>query len=85
MKQGYSADPETLSNTVPVGTLEDTRRSLPAAPRENNRSQHRTLTDAVSLEHRRGENGEYRVPYPQRDRGDGLAYTKRVRGVASVS
>lgn len=80
MKQGYSADPEALSNTTAIGTLEDPRQMyIPAAPRENNKSQHRTLKDAVLLEHRRGENGAYRIPYPQRDRGDGLAYTKRVR------
>ena len=85
MKQGYSADPEALFDTTAVGTLEDQRKmTTPAAPRENNKSQHRTLKNATLLEHRRGENGAYRIPYPQRDRGDGLAYTKRVRTSFSV-
>ena len=85
MKQGYSAEPEALFDTTAVGTLEDQRKiSTPAAPRENNKSQHRTLKNATLLEHRRGENGAYRIPYPQRDRGDGLAYTKRVRTSFSV-
>merc|ERR1712130_553300 len=46
MKQGYSADPETLRDTTPLGTLVDERKMPPpAAPRENNKSQHRTLKD----------------------------------------
>ncbi|VDB88806.1 unnamed protein product [Peniophora sp. CBMAI 1063] len=86
MKQGYSADPETLYDTTPVGMLEDQRKmSNPAIPRENNKLQHRTLKNATLLEHRRAENGAYRIPYPQRDRGDGLAYTKRMDGIVPMT
>ncbi|KAH9006542.1 hypothetical protein EDB86DRAFT_2824750 [Lactarius hatsudake] len=52
------------------------RASPPAAPnRDPNRSpQHRTLASGDALY---SENGAKMQPVPQRDRGDGLAYTKK--------
>ncbi|KAH8996361.1 hypothetical protein EDB92DRAFT_1598121 [Lactarius akahatsu] len=59
-----------------AGTVEP-RTSPPAAPnRDPNRSrQHRTLASGDALY---SENGAKMQPVPQRDRGDGLAYTKKV-------
>jgi hypothetical protein len=43
--------------------------------RDPDRAQHRTLATGEAL---RAENGAKMQPVPQRDRGDGLPYTKRV-------
>ncbi|KAH9073022.1 hypothetical protein EDB83DRAFT_153742 [Lactarius deliciosus] len=58
-----------------AGTVEP-RTSPPTAPnRDPNRSpQHRTLASGDALY---SENGAKMQPVPQRDRGDGLAYTKK--------
>ncbi|KAH9048414.1 hypothetical protein EDB84DRAFT_229572 [Lactarius hengduanensis] len=62
-----------------AGTVEP-RTSPPAAPnRDPNRSpQHRTLASGASGDALYSENGAKMQPVPQRDRGDGLAYTKKV-------
>lgn len=55
----------------------ESRAVPPDAPnRDPDRSQHRTLSAGEEPLH--AENGAMMHPVPQRDRGDGLAYTKRV-------
>lgn len=60
-----------------TGIVESRASSPPAPPnRDPNRSsQHRTLASGDALY---SENGSKMQPVPQRDRGDGLAYTKKV-------
>ena len=64
----------------PASTVES-RAVPPDAPnRDPDRSQHHTLSAHEGVPH--AENGAMMHPVPQRDRGDGLAYTKRVSWVA---
>jgi hypothetical protein len=64
----------------PASTVES-RAVPPDAPnRDPDRSQHHTLSAHEGAPH--AENGAMMQPVPQRDRGDGLAYTKRVSWVA---
>jgi hypothetical protein len=66
----------------------DVRRAAAVEPRSPpldapnrdpaDRAQHRTLSPGGEEEALRAENGAKMQPTPQRDRGDGLAYTKRV-------
>jgi len=65
---GSGTDTDTGTRIV------EPRASPLAAPnRDPNRSQHRTLASGDALY---SENGARMHPVPQRDRGDGLAYTK---------
>ena len=60
-------------------TTHQTRTSTPDAPNRDpgaDRSQHRTLSPGEEALH--SESGAKMQPVPQRDRGDGLPYTKRV-------
>jgi hypothetical protein len=59
-----------------ASTVEPRTVSLDAPNRDPDRSQHRTLS--ADEEPLRAENGAKMQPVPQRDRGDGLAYTRRV-------
>ncbi|TFY65930.1 hypothetical protein EVG20_g5154 [Dentipellis fragilis] len=79
-----SGDPEgtTTPQAANVG-----RSSVPATPREPERTQHVTRQarreqdgDAVP----RDKSGAPLHPVPQRDRGDGAAYTKKARDVPST-
>ncbi|KAI0250682.1 hypothetical protein BJV78DRAFT_1283093 [Lactifluus subvellereus] len=65
----------TRPNTRTASTIEP--RTLPpdAPDRNPDRSQHRTLSSGGEV--LRAENGATMHPVPQRDRGDGLPYTKR--------
>ena len=71
--------PSRDSASLRAGLVEP--RATPLGGRvEPNRAQHRTMASiqdgsAPIL----AQNGSYLQPAPQRDRGDGLAYTKRVR------
>jgi len=65
----------TRTNTRSTSTVEPRAVPLDAPDRDPDRSQHRAQS-AVE-EPLRAENGAMMHPVPQRDRGDGLAYTKR--------
>jgi hypothetical protein len=67
---GSGTDTDTSTRIV------EPRASPPAVPnRDPSRSpQHRTLASGEALN---SENGAMMQPTPQRDRGDGLAYTKK--------
>lgn len=71
-----AGDPARGSGTGIGASTVEPRASPPAAPnRDPNRSpQHRTLASGDALY---SENGAKMQPAPQRDRGDGLAYTKK--------
>jgi hypothetical protein len=59
-----------------AGIVEPRAQPLDAPNRDPDRAQHRTLV--TGEEALRAENGAKMQPVPQRDRGDGLPYTKRV-------
>jgi len=68
---GSGTDTGASASTV------EPRASPPPAPNRdpNGSAQHRTLASGDALY---SENGAMMQPAPQRDRGDGLAYTKKV-------
>jgi len=71
----------TRPDARPASTVESRAVPLDAPNRDPDRSQHRTLSAGEEPLH--AENGAMMHPVPQRDRGDGLAYTKRVSWVVS--
>lgn len=64
------------ANKRPANAVESRTLPLDAPNHDPDRSQHRTLSSGDEV--LRAENGAAMHPVPQRDRGDGLPYTKRV-------
>jgi hypothetical protein len=71
----------TRQGTRKASAVEPREAPLDAPNRDSDRSQHRTIS--AGEEPLRAENGAMMHPVPQRDRGDGLAYTKRVSKAAT--
>jgi hypothetical protein len=74
--RGTGSSTPTGPNKRPANVVESRTLPLDAPNREPDRSQHRTLSSGDEV--LRAENGAPMHPVPQRDRGDGLPYTKRV-------
>ena len=77
-----AAYPDSEVSTSTAATRSQ-RLFLPLPPpKEPNREQHRTIAtvrrDGEGAHPLRDDHGGFLHPTPQRDRGDGLAYTKRV-------
>ncbi|KAH9973778.1 hypothetical protein BGW80DRAFT_1458828 [Lactifluus volemus] len=75
--RGAGSGTPTVPNKRPANTVESRTLPLDAPNHDPDRSQHRTLSSGDGV--LRAENGAVMHPVPQRDRGDGLPYTKRPR------